>query len=215
MTPHFAIKAAQSCATIAQTELECIDYGEVVEPGYADGLRFFANWNTRHPRQADGYYRSPAHTGELPDDPTMVRLGNILEKMGCELEWSDEWSRCDDCGKFIRTSPDCYDWKQYGAMVDEGTLLCGDCIAADPDDYLESRLNNPQSAVGDFVDLAEAGFTHMNGTFENGFHPGQTDDPAEVLADFQEQHPTYEFVFSYEPSQFCVEFKIWGRVKSK
>ncbi len=216
MTPHYAVSAANACVTLAQCELDSIDSGEVVEPGYQDGLRFFGNWNTCHARQADGYYRSPNHAGELPDDKTMERLGNILEKMGYTLEWSDEWSSCDGCGKFIRTEPDCYGWKQYGAMVGECDLHCGDCIAADPDAYLEGCLNNPDTAVGDFVNLVKAGFAHMNedGSFESGFHPGQTDDPAQVLAEYQKRHPDHDFVFSYEPSQFNVEFEIWGKVKS-
>ncbi len=54
----------------------------------------------------------------------------------------------------------------------------------------------------------------MNGTFENGWHPGQTDDPKKILAEYQAKFPDKEFLFQVpEVGQFDVMFTIWGRDK--
>jgi hypothetical protein len=81
---------------------------EYAEPGYSqpDKAILFANWNY-FPRGID----------------------TILENYGFAIEWSDEWSTCEDCGKAVRTNPDCWDWKPSFALVGDCTLLCLDCKA--------------------------------------------------------------------------------------
>lgn len=54
-------------------------------------------------------------------------LDKLLEKAGYAVEWSDEWTICDDCGKALRTSPDSYFWEPAYTMDDSGSCLCRAC----------------------------------------------------------------------------------------
>lgn len=53
-------------------------------------------------------------------------LDDILEKMGYAVEWSDEWSFCDNCCKCFRTQPDHLGWEPSYQEID-GELLCREC----------------------------------------------------------------------------------------
>src|SRR5678816_1797897 len=101
---------------------------EYAEPGYTNPEKgiLFADWNDRTTYRVDArtfYSRYSAEqfvkTHEVADpaiveqrDDTMKRLSDLAEKAGYAVEWSDEWSTCDDCGKAVRTSPDSYGWKR-------------------------------------------------------------------------------------------------------
>ncbi len=72
-------------------------------PGYAErgydvptkGV-LFADWN-KFPRDFD----------------------KVLERAGYAVEWSDEWSQCDDCQRAFRTSADSYCWTPEGVYIEE------------------------------------------------------------------------------------------------
>jgi hypothetical protein len=85
------------------------------EPGHTEPEKgiLFANWNV-FPR-------------ELPD---------VLERAGYAIEWSDEWSTCEDCGKAVRTSPNGWDWSPYYAesLISEDSMVCLDCYTPDEPD---------------------------------------------------------------------------------
>jgi hypothetical protein len=129
---------------------------EYAEPGYTNpesGI-LFANWNACSRRVMD-----------------------LLEQAGYECEWEDEWTTCGECGKALRTSPDSYSW--LPSYVDyECEYICHDCI--DPESYLESIEDNPRKAVTPDIDPTEYGYILLDDSFENGFHPGQNDDPAKI-----------------------------------
>src|SRR5215471_233289 len=80
------------------------DYAEPgYGPQYATPIRgiLFANWN-RFPRDFD----------------------RVLEKAGYAVEWSDEWSTCEDCNKAFRTEPDGFSWSPSGGYVEGIGMLC-------------------------------------------------------------------------------------------
>lgn len=96
----------------ARAEVENIGYAATyAEPGYAQPARgvLFANWN-RLPRNID----------------------RTLERAGYAVEWSDEWTTCEDCGAAYRTEPDC--WTPAGGYCETCTAeLCRAChVAAHP-----------------------------------------------------------------------------------
>ncbi len=101
----------------ARSEVENMGYASAyAERGYAQPRKgvLMANWNV------------------LPRD-----LDTLLEKAGYAVEWSDEWSTCDDCNKAIRTQPDGYDWTpSYQLANDGGSILCSEC-AEDSDEVDE------------------------------------------------------------------------------
>ncbi len=215
MTPHYAIKAALHCATdLSRCEVESITMAQISESGMlpddSDPWSAFADWNDKRSRDPSGFHGYGSHAGQKIDT-TMCRLLAILENMDIECEWSDEWTSCDDCGRMVRTEPDGYGWRMFG-YIDDCTLICGHCIYAE--DYIESRINNPKSAVNDYlVDLVALGFTRLDPEYENGMHPGQNDDPVKILETLQNDDPGGEFLFTYSPSQFDVAFTAWRRDK--
>lgn len=149
----------------------CADYAE---PGYSQpesGI-VFGNWNP-----VCGF-SVPKETQRR--DP-VSKLARILEKLGFELEWEDEWSTCSDCGKAVRTQPDSYSWTSSFRILNECELICLECLSKDVPSYLESIEDNSRQACPPEFHPEEHGYTKHNGTFETGFHPGQDADPAKIL----------------------------------
>lgn len=174
----------------AEFEFENMGVAEAyAERGYTDPKRgiLFANWNHFPPKVTD-----------------------LLERMGYAIEWSDEWSTCDDCGKAVRTSPDSYGWRASFYLANECEIICHECVTSDPDVYVEAHLNNTSKALTIDVDLAALGFERINADhFENGLHPGQNDDPKTIAKNVP---AGYDFVFAI-PSvgQFDINFDLWIR----
>ena len=96
----------------AQAEIENMTYA----PGYAEPYRddpipkavLLANWNN------------------LPEN-----FDRTLEKAGYAVEWSDEWTTCEDCQRAIRTEPDSHWYKPHYQIIEEdrsAAVLCLDCL---------------------------------------------------------------------------------------
>lgn len=145
---------------------------DYAEPGYdtPDKGIIFGNWNP-----VCGFDKPKA---DQKRDP-VSKLARVLEHVGCELEWEDEWTTCGDCGKAVRTSPDCYSWTPYYRIVNECELVCLDCL--DPESYLEEIEDDPAKACPPEWNPEQYGYVKHNGDFETGFHPGQNDDPKAIL----------------------------------
>jgi len=108
---------------LQEIHLHCNGYAE---PGYDDKeCVATGNWN------ALGNKTMSERMRQLPE-----RLAKLFERIGVECEWSDEWSTCDECGKFVRTSPDSHSWSpSYVVATDadsyvvaaDAELLCLEC----------------------------------------------------------------------------------------
>lgn len=103
----------------AQSEVDNMGFApDYAEPGYdtpAKGV-LFANWNC------------------LPEN-----LDRILERAGYAVEWSDEWTMCEDCQRAFRTSADSFCWSPAGVYMEgsrdysdpyqaDSVSLCLDCL---------------------------------------------------------------------------------------
>lgn len=171
---------------------ECREYGE---PGYNENPTkaiLFANWN------------------DVPRS-TCDWLGHH----GYALEWSDEWTvNWDGDRKAYRTSPNSYDWRSSLVYLDDGQMIAKSEMtpnSAALGDYTAYLLDNPKHVDQFDINWAQHGFTRIS-AFESGLHPGQTDNPKEILAKAKAEKPTWEFIFSLdEKSQFYVTFSLWGR----
>lgn len=78
---------------------------EYAEPGYEtpeNGI-LFANWNG------------------------IEDMAELAEQSGYAVEWSAEWTSCDDCGRAIRTEPDCWDWEPAFTTDSDFALTCHEC----------------------------------------------------------------------------------------
>lgn len=163
-----------------------IYYNGYVEPGYDDpesGMIATANWN------------------DVDPEP--------FEELGIEIEWSDEWSDCCNCGKLFRTSPDSYSWTPYYAWIGECEMICGDCIKDDPSDYLEELNGNKRKCETIGISLEEHGYRLYQDGYENGFHPGQNDDPQAIAKQLREKG-FKNFIFQLDSTgQFDMNFSVW------
>lgn len=187
----------------------CVGFAE---PGYGDddSIVVIGNWNPpRFPRNGDAPLTK--------DENLPVRLGNALEWLGAECVWSDEWTRCDECYRAIRTNADSYCWTMYGAFIECG-YVCTDCLRKDIGAYLDEYLNNADTAIvwAEPSDLESLGFARWAPddpqTYESGWHPGQDDDPHRILASILDEVPNGEVVFLIDSvGQFDMRFSAFVR----
>lgn len=139
---------------------------------------------------------------------------SVLDSME-NIDWgfADEWSKCDECDKLIRTSPDSYSFKPDYWYSDEHGLLCGDCVRNNHAlEYAQTLINEPRKAntiLGE-NELEELGFTLIDKDFENGWYD-RHDSPEEILETALEKHPEGAFLFSISGvGQFATQFELWG-----
>lgn len=196
MTPEYILRkslcrpAHCSDATIETraTRIEDMQYSpEYAEPGYDNSSKaiLFANWN---------YFSNDAT--------------DLLEKYGYRIEWEDEWSMCSDCQKAFRISADSYGWQPSYFEMD-GELLCIECV--NMEDYLETLEDKPTHALNDHVNPEDYGYTQLEDNFENGFHPGQNDNPKEIYKRLRQAGHT-RLLFNIDSvGQFDMRFSIWKK----
>lgn len=172
------------------------------EPGYSDpasGIIVFGNFNTVS--RYDG--KTFVAIDEAP-----ARVAKLLEKLGIELEWSDEWACCDQCGKGVRTKPDSYSWQPSHTSTDNG-ITCHECVEEDPTDYLQSLEGDSSRCVTMDLDLESHGYKLLSDDFENGLYGGQSDRPELIAKALLEQGIT-RFIFRLDGTrQFDMSFSVW------
>lgn len=93
---------------------------------------------------------------EVSDIPS--RVCSLFERCGLEINWCDEVSMCDGCYKAIQTEPDCFSFRP-SFMVGDGEILCQECIADDPEPWLEQCSAEGHHWTLDNIDPAEHGYT--------------------------------------------------------
>lgn len=214
-------------ALVARMENHGADYAnEYGEPGYqrvgTAGVVLGYYWchcdhgpETDEERQAD-LDTGRSHLHSL--DYHYPRVFAALEEQGWKLEWSDEWWIDHETGKAWRTRPDSYGW-QSSIIWCDGEYLTPD---HDLDTWIEWAANDPESRcipsrVWSAGDLRGAGFVQWEPNdphqYESGWHPGQTDDPREIVEQIREQlGEQVEVVFLLDATgQFDVAFSAWTR----
>lgn len=197
MTPEYILRKgiaaeAPHCSQLdVRQRLAHFEYLEFApgyaEPGYTDPKKavLFFNWNEVGRRTCD-----------------------ILERYGYECEWSDEWTTCGGCGKALRTSPDSYSWQPSYFDMD-GEYTCLECT--DIEAYLETLEDNPRRAVNDHINPADYGYVKLEGDFENGFHPGQNDNPTEIFKRLRAAGHK-RLLFNIDSvSQFYITFEVFKK----
>ena len=178
------------------------------EPGYGSGaddeLIAIGDWNTIN--------RSDREKGERVDISTLPKqLAESFERIGVEIEWSDEWASCCNCGKLVRTSGDSYSWAP-SFVENDGELTCCECATEDDDSIaslLESYEGNPNNALTLDVDPTSHGYTCLFDRCENGWHRGMDASP-KVIAKELHARGVGRFLFKIEEnSQFYTTFGVY------
>jgi hypothetical protein len=174
-------------------------------PDYADGREapkgiVAANWN-----DAD-YYDQATKTRVTYPERIESRLCAVFEKLGVEIEWSDQVSSCGDCGKCIQTSPDSYGWRP-AFVVTDGDIFCSECA----EDDAESLLEAAEGGVWNLPDIdpTDHGYIALPEEYETGLHHGQTDDPKVVLKALREKGITRALVVVTDVGQFDSRWQIY------
>lgn len=207
-----ALKVSDKIHPASKYRLDEISfYPGYAEPGYDDpesGCVAVGNWNNADIRSdVPGEYWKKA-------DNTMERVSRVFqERWGIELEWSDEWFDCSECGKPIRCNADSYQWKPSYFMFNECEPVCEGCIQENEgliESMLEYLEDNPSFALTLDIDPAEHGYIKLNeDAYENGWHPGQDDSPNKIAESLRSKGAS-KFIFTYdESSQFYCRFSVW------
>lgn len=141
----------------------------------------------------------------------------------CTIGFDDEYTRCD-CGNIIKTTPNCWNWSPDYIQT-EYEIICRDCIENDIDILIDEYSNDYKKAIPDWsIELIkEQGFQCLDNKdteacqiFENGFHPGQDDNPETIINDLEKEGYTekYDFLFAINSTgQFDCQFSLWIREK--
>lgn len=194
------------------------------EPGYGsdDSVIVMGNWNPARFPHGD----EPALTAE---ENLMPRLAEALERAGAEIEWFDEWTQCQECYRAVRTSENSYHWKPSYVWLDDCTIVCASCAIAMGEDALASYVNDTDKCVTwcEAAHLESLGYVQWEPsnphTYESGWHPGQTDKPADILADIRRTVPEPtelspaegDVIFMLdESSQFYIRFSAYVRTRT-
>lgn len=186
--------------------------------GSTDAVVVLGNWNTR-----DKY--DPTRTEPLTKWETMpARLARVLERVGAEVEWLDEWTGCGECYRAIRTEPDSHGWKPEFAWLGDCEIVCSACLLADVGGSIDAGgyVNDPERAVtwADGATLEQNGWTQWAPgdpkRYQNGWFAGQDDDPRDVLAEIQREDENAEVVFLIsDVGQFDLRFVAYTRDKDE
>lgn len=191
----------------------CAEYGE---PGYEHSL-CLTDEDT--PMVVLGSFW--CRCGELGNDNTLhghsdhhPQLWAQLESQGVQFEWYDEWTVDHENDKAYRTQPDSYLWQPSIAWTEGGEILTPD---DDIDTWVAWAVNTASRCIPSNVwsagDLEAVGFEKHNGQYESGFHPGQNDDPSEILSAMQDRYGLdTDIVFLLDSTgQFDMAFSAYYR----
>ena len=148
------------------------------------------------------------------------RIWQALEESGVSFEWYDEWTIDYDHSKAYRTQADSYGWQTSIVWTDDGELIT-------PDDdiqcWIDWAVDNPErclmSRIHSSADLIAAGFTKWpddDTFFENGWHPGQTDNPKDILQRIKDHDDELQVVFHIDSvGQWDVRFTAYTRKETE
>lgn len=169
------------------------------EPAYDSELVATGNWNnvTKWDRNTNT---------SIIVDSTISRVAALLEKMGFNLEWSDEWATCSDCCKLVRTSPDSYGW-QPSYTINDGKITCKNCL--NPETHLLNLEGNERAANQiESINPEDYGYIKLD-DYEHGWYPGQNASPKLIAAALREQNVS-RFIFNVDSvGQFDQHFSVW------
>jgi hypothetical protein len=133
----------------------------------------------------------------------------LLRRAGYELEWSDEWVGCSECGLALRTVADSYLW-QPSYIIVQGELFCKDCMAEYIPEYLAALEDNYKMAVHNVIDPAEYGYKLLHEGYENGWH-GTKDDPKDILRTLQQRGVSHVLFQITQVRQGSLQFAVWKK----
>lgn len=124
--------------------------------------------------------------------------------------YTDDSFLCDECGQLYRT--DDYYANYY---MGDGYIVCEDCVHSNPEDYVQSLINDPERAntILSVSELYDLGFEQLNEHYANGWY-GREDDPKQIYDNLVNQYGyDAEILFSIEKTRnpFQTDFDVFVR----
>lgn len=162
----------------------------------------FGNWNATKPYQG-------ATKQQENESAYFLAVCKRLEKLA-ELEWSDEWTTCSECGGAVRTSGDCYGWQRAYVELD-GEIICRDCAPKHAEEILTHFENESGKCLTADLGIkpGEHGYVKLPQEFENGLYGGQDADPGKI-AEALRSRGVSRFLFTLDSvGQFDARFSVW------
>jgi len=158
--------------------------------------------------------------GSGPDLYKYPHIEAACREAGIEFESYDEWwIDHDNNAKAYRTQADGYGW-QSSIQFNEDI---SDYLTPDDDlnEWVEwaiggeggtRALSRQRCTVAELEELGFEEFPEDDHEYQNGWHPGQTDDPNAIYAAIREVKPESDVLFYiHETSQFYISFKAFTR----
>jgi hypothetical protein len=164
------------------------------------------------------WYQSYANKGDSPKKGILVGNWNTLEKdvkgksldstlkrLGFEIEWHDQVSRCEDCNGCI---PDDASY----AFIGECSIYCAECIKDNhATEYLEGLEDNPHAACLPQIDPTEHGYAVVSEDHRNGWY-GSNDSPVQILKAANETGRTRLLFRVTDANMFETRFSLYQYV---
>ena len=175
--------------------------------GYTSDVWVLGDWNDKT-RYVDGKREI---TSTVPS-----RLFDALERIGVNGEWLDEWNRCQDCRKLIRTEENSYHWLPQYEIIDSD-YMCVDCLKENLPFTLDGYVNEVTRAVTwlSADDLYQHGWEDAfpgEHDAQNGLHAGMNDKPADFVTRLRDSGDERDYLFVItDKSQFYMEFRLLVR----
>ena len=171
-------------------------YHGIAEDGYPDKTLLTANWNKIN----------------------SVNLTDYIEnELDIKTHWCDEWMSCTVCDKAVRSISDSYGWQPSYVYISDCEIACPQCWEDYIDNIIEYYGNSYERAIPyDMIELLEKeGFTCYKDeddyctVFENGWYPGQNDNPESIAAKVKSQWPNCTYIFAIQATgQFDIHFVV-------
>lgn len=171
------------------------------EPGYDGEFIATGNWNeiTTYDKETNKF---------TTVDDTPRRLADVLEKLGFQIEWEDEWATCSICNQLVRTQPDSYGWRR-SYIEDNYDIVCCECVHEEPAQYLELFEGCSDKAwTVPGVNPEDFGYAQVAKEFENGMYGGQTDDPKRIAKSLTEMGIKRFLFHITDVGQFDTHFRV-------
>ena len=140
---------------------------------------------------------------------------HLLDSSGYALYFDDEVIICGQ-GKVWETTPTHYGWEPKFMVTQDGEIITLDDAPSHwIDECILTDFMHEMVALPSFISQEEIeaeGFVKFNTeqTYENGFHPGQTDDPKKITQTLLEDYNEVLFQIA-RVGQFDVQFDVWVR----
>ncbi len=199
---HRILDAAAASAKTMESRLrveEVMLFNGYAEPGYDGDKVALGNWN-------DVSHYDKTTSKFVKDDDVMPRLSSILEKLGYEVDWNDEYVVCEECNKPFRCSPSHYGWMMSGIDNETG-CFCQECI--DPEEHLESLERQGSRCNTLDINPEDHNYILIRDDFENGLHCGQDASP-KLIAEILDKIGCKRYLFNLDSTgQFDLDFSLW------